>query len=54
MIIESPKALALDGSLTAWAVWVATVGASAFVTVLTIVLLLLRIVIAVRDLRAKP
>jgi hypothetical protein len=48
---ESPKALAFDGTLAAWAMWVITVGAPAIVTLCTIVLLVLRIVIAVRELR---
>lgn len=48
---ESPKALAFDGSLAAWAMWIITVGAPAVVTIGTAVLIVLRIVIAVRDLR---
>jgi hypothetical protein len=48
---ESPKALAVDGTLAAWAMWVITVGAPAIVTLGTAVLIILRIVIAVRELR---
>jgi hypothetical protein len=51
MLPESPRALAVDGSLAAWAMWVVTVGAPAIVTVGTAVLIILRIVIAVRELR---
>jgi hypothetical protein len=51
MLPESPRALAVDGSLAAWAMWVITVGAPAIVTVGTAVLIVLRIVIAVRELR---
>jgi hypothetical protein len=48
---ESPKALAVDGSLAAWAMWVITVGAPAIVTVGTAILIVLRIVVAVKELR---
>jgi hypothetical protein len=50
-MIESPRALGLDGSLVAWAVWVVTVGAGTLVTLATLVLILLRIAIAIRELR---
>ena len=48
---ESPKALAFDGTLATWALWIVTVGAPAIVTLGTAILILLRIVIAVRELR---
>jgi hypothetical protein len=48
---ESPRALAVDGSLAAWAMWVITVGAPAIVTVGTAILIVLRIVVAVKELR---
>ena len=52
---ESPKALAVDGSLAAWAMWVITVGAPAIVTLGTAVLIVLRVIIAVKELRqGKP
>jgi hypothetical protein len=46
---ESPKALALDGGLVAWGVWIVAHGAAAMVTILTIVILALRALIAWRD-----
>lgn len=48
---ESPKALAFDGSLTAWAIWAVTNGVPELIAVATLVLILLRIAIAVRELR---
>jgi hypothetical protein len=48
---ESPKALAVDGTLAAWAMWVITVGAPAIVTVGTAILIVLRIIVAVKELR---
>lgn len=51
MLPESPKALALDGTLIAWGVWIVTHGAAALVTALTIAILTLRAMIAWRDWR---
>jgi len=49
---ESPKALAFDGSLATWALWVIHSGAPAVIVIGTAVLIILRCIIAVRDLRA--
>lgn len=51
MIIESPKAMALDGTLAAWGVWVVVHGAEAITALLTMALLILRLMIAWRQWR---
>lgn len=48
---ESPSALTIDGALTAWAVWVVTVGAPAIITVGTAVIVVLRVMILLRKWR---
>ena len=48
---ESPKALAFDGTLTAWCVWVLANGVPEMIAVGTLILIVLRIVIAVKELR---
>jgi hypothetical protein len=51
IVPESPKALVLDGTLGAWALWVVVHGAAALTVVLTIAILVLRLLIAWRDYR---
>lgn len=48
---ESPQDLALDGTLAAWAGFVIVKGLPALVTVATLVLLVIRIMIAWRKWR---
>lgn len=46
---ESPKVALLDGTMLAWAIWVAAHGAAAIITILTIVGLALRVMILWRQ-----
>jgi hypothetical protein len=48
---ESPKALALDGTLAAWGTFVILKGVPALITLATLVLIVLRVMIAWRDWR---
>lgn len=50
-MFESPKALAFDGGLTTWALFVVAHGAAAVITVLTIALMTVRLMILVRQWR---
>lgn len=49
---ESPKALAMDGTLAAWALFVVIHGAEVITAVLTIALLVIRLMIAWRQWKA--
>jgi len=48
---ESPKALALDGTLISWAAFVVAKGLPFLITLSTLVLIVLRIMIGVREYR---
>jgi hypothetical protein len=48
---ESPKALAVDGTLAAWVAWLIAHGATAVMTALTISILFMRLLILIRQWR---
>jgi hypothetical protein len=50
--IESPKALALDGTLVSWVAFVVARGVPGMLTAATLVLVVIRILIAWREWRA--
>jgi hypothetical protein len=49
--LDSPKGLALDGTLVSWVAFVVARGVPAMLTVATLVLVVLRILIAFREWR---
>jgi hypothetical protein len=51
VILESPKALALDGSLVTWATFVIVKGLPALITMATLILICIRVLIAWREWR---
>lgn len=51
MFPDSPKALAFDGTLVAWVTWVLVNGVTELIAVGTLVLIILRIAIAVKELK---
>lgn len=50
---ESPRALALDGTLATWATFVIVNGLPALITVGTLILIVLRVLIAWREWRQR-
>jgi hypothetical protein len=52
MLPESPRALAVDGTLFAWATWVLIKGVPAAIAIVTLATVILRLMIAWRQWRA--